>query len=221
MTPTELLTPAVLALAAFGYIRCLSKWLWLTLAGSAALTALVSLNFPFQAENALTWITVGLLGVVAVVLSRMWREESDSPAKAAPKPPRRPTKQQKEIVIDGTNVIYWDGNEPALATLRMVVDHLKGRGYLPYVFLDASSRHHLGDKSLSGARFAKAFDLHPSRVMVCPAGTEADTFILKFAKTETLPIVSNDRFGDRAKQAKGIKLVKGIIAKNKPILEGL
>jgi len=151
-----------------------------------------------------------------VITARLWPVP-----RSGPKPRKRPGKGQKEIVIDGTNVMYWDDNAPALSTLRSTVTYLKKRDYLPFVFLDASSRHHLGDRSLDAAGFAHALALHPSRVVVCPAGTEADVFILKFAREHDLPVLSNDRFGDRKQQVRGIKLVKGVFANGKPILDGL
>lgn len=89
------------------------------------------------------------------------------------------------------------------------------------MFLDASTRHHLGDKSLNETGFAKALGLTRNQVMVCPAQTEADAFLLKFAKENGFPVVSNDRFGDRAALAKGLKLVKGVMAGGKPVLQGL
>lgn len=215
MTPTEILTPVVLGLAFFGYVRCLASRPWLTLLLTLGLGAVVWQVYPLVPENALTWLCGGVLVIIAYIAARLWPNETPQTAAAEPR-----NKDLKEIVIDGTNVLYWDGNEPALWTLREVVDALTKRGYAPYVFLDASSRHHLKDKSLTPKAFAKALALKPSRVMVCPAGTEADTFILKFAKAEKLPIVSNDRFSDRAQQVKGIKLIKGVIANGKPIFEG-
>ena len=220
MSPTEILTPIVLGLAAYGYVRFLSQRLWLTLVISGGVAAWISLEFPFVDENALTWMIVALALVMAITLSRLWRDD-ESGTTPPPKPRKKPAKGQQEIVIDGTNVIYWDGEVPELYTLREVTHALQKRGYLPMVFFDASTRHHLKDKSLNEAGFAKALGLHPSRIIVCPAGTEADAFILKYANAEGLAVVSNDRFGDRAQQAKGIKLVKGAIAKGKPILEGL
>jgi hypothetical protein len=135
--------------------------------------------------------------------------------------PKAPKRSARRIVIDGTNVMYWDGGAAKLATLRCVVDDLTKRGFVPVVFLDASSRHHLKDKSLTESGFAKALGLPQKQVMVCPAGTEADEFILKFANQEALPILSNDRFGDRSALAKDIKTIKGVMTDGQPIFDGI
>lgn len=217
MTPTDILTPVIIGLAFYGFIKCLAERLWVTLLMTTALALVIQRINPFTPDQALAWLGAALLVLVGIIAALLDRPDSQA---AIAKPAKHPAKGQKEIVIDGTNVMYWDGNEPALATLRGVVDTLTKRGFHPYVFLDASSRHHLKDKSLSEKKFATVLGLHASRVMVCPAGTEADVFILKFAKSQSLSIVSNDRFGDRAQQAKGIKLVKGVFANGKPILEG-
>ena len=263
MTPIETLTAFVLLLAFVGYVWCLTRLLWITLAVTGGLAYYFSRNFPIEAANIIYWgMAAGVF--VAAVLVMLFvpgqvhapksnakphkkRSSSRPKRKKAPQarprsrkqttasaPKRKPVPQatvvpskrttprtdQREIVIDGTNVMYWDG-EADLRTLRSVVDKLVGKNMLPYVFLDASSRHHLGDTSLNTGSFAKALGLAQGQVTVCPTETDADAFILRFAKEHSLPVVSNDRFGDRTAQAKGLKLIKGVIARGKPIFHGL
>jgi biopolymer transport protein ExbD len=203
------------ALAILGYYFCLSRRFWLTLAASLVVGSLATMQYPFESENVAIWVAT--LVVAASCIIAVWL----SPTASHPQEAEKETGRPNQIVIDGTNVLYWDGDGAQMATLRVVVTALQSKGYAPIVFLDASSRHHLRDKSLNEKRFAKALNLSAKNIMVCPAGTEADVFILKFARSERLPIVSNDRFGDRAKQAKGLKIVKGIIAKGRPIFDGL
>ncbi len=236
MTPVEILTPIVLLLAFIGYVWCLSRQFWVSVALTAGLAFYVSRSFQFDPAHLIYWsVAVGVFVAALLVMSLLpkGRSAQTAPAKSVlhkknqrkvsqttPEQKTHRKKDQPEVVIDGTNVMYWDG-EADLRTLRRVVDMLRAKNLLPYVFLDASSRHHLGDKSLNTVSFAAALGLKKDRVMVCPAQTEADTFILKFAKEHSLPVVSNDRFGDRAAQAKGLKLIKGVIANGKPILHGL
>jgi hypothetical protein len=220
LTVKEILTPIVIMLAAFGYVRCFVSALWLTLGASLALAGLISLSFPFTADNAVIWGGVGLLVLLALVLSR-FASNPLPPSVTEPAQERVADSDRREIVIDGTNVMYWDGEQADLATLRSVVNTLLKRKYAPVVFLDASSRHHLKDKSLNERDFAKALGLPQSRVIVCPAGSEADAFLLKYAKEHDMPVVSNDQFRDRAQVAKKLKIVKGVFARGKPILEGL
>ncbi len=223
MTPTEILTPIVILLAFYGYIICLSRFVWLTCAATLGLGYLVSLSYPVNSDTGLNWWGAVALVLAAFALARVSPDAPKTraePRQGAGKTSKVSEPTDRQIVIDGTNVMYWNGAAD-LSTLTAVVHSLKARRFLPYVFLDASSRHHLGDKTLNERGFAKALGLHRSRVMVCPAETEADVFILKFARQEGLPILSNDRFRDRAQQAKGIKMVKGIFANGKPIFDGL
>ncbi|KIN63015.1 RNase Zc3h12a domain containing protein [Sulfitobacter noctilucicola] len=216
MTPTDILTPIVLILAFVGFVWCLRVYLWVTIALTAVLAIFFAQQFSLDVITPFHWagfaiVVIFALGAVSFLPERRVK---------AVKPGNKSGGKGREVVIDGTNVMYWDG-EADLNTLKSVVDFFLSRNTIPIVFLDASSRHHLGDKSLNEKGFAKALGLTRDRVMVCPAQTEADAFILKFAKEEGLPIVSNDRFGDRAQQAKGIKLIKGLFVRGKPILEGL
>lgn len=227
MTPMEILTPVVLLLAFIGYVWCLSRYLWVTVALTAALAFYISRSLPWEPAHLIYWAVAGGVFVTALLaVSFLPQGATKSQRAQGPVTPSRPRPKSTRkddlpgVVVDGTNVIYWDG-EADLRTLRRVVDHLRAKNLMPHVFLDASTRHHLGDKSLDAAGFAEALGLARDRVVVCPAQTEADAFLLKFAKDHNLPVVSNDRFGDRAVQAKGLKLVKGVMAGGKPVLQGL
>ena len=219
MPAEHILFPVVMALAMIGYVSCLSRALWLTLAVTAGLAWIVAQSAPPEPETAPYWVAAALMVAVALVLRAVLANRVNSAASPRPKAERKAA-SGRDVVIDGTNVMYWDG-EADLLTLKSVIDHLKEKGWGVFVFLDASSRHHLGDRSLDQNGFAKALGVSSKRIMVCPAQTEADAFILKFAREQGLAVVSNDRFGDRADQAKGLKLVKGVIANGRPVLQGL
>ena len=199
-----------------GYVACLTRFYWGSLALTAVAVAYISAEIPMDAQTIPYWGIAGLAVAVALTFASLRKPKHSSIAKSSPA-----KHAGRRIVIDGTNVMYWDGETAQLDTLRSVVDYLTQRDIAPIVFLDASSRHHLKDKSLTEKGFARALGLSQKQVMVCPAGTEADVFILKFAKQEALPILSNDRFGDRSNLAKGIKIVKGVITSGRPILDGL
>ena len=214
MSLVEILTTIVGLLAFVGYVCCLARGLWITIAVTLGLGIYAARDFAFSPEHWIYWGGAGGLFVAALLVLRFL---PNAPAERGPS--KAKPRVRGDIVIDGTNVLYWDG-DPDIRTLRDVVDQLMAKGLHPFVFLDASTRHHLGDTSLSEKGFAKALGLPHSHVIVCPAKTEADEFILEFAKERGLPIVSNDRFGDRAKQAKGLKLIKGVVAGGKPMLQG-
>lgn len=215
MTPETLLLPPLLILAFLGLVTALRWRLWWVLAACLGYGALLAWVLPLGPLAPALWAAAGLALLAALYLARR-QTRAAAPVAA----PRRAKKGAPGIVVDGTNVMFWDG-EADLRVLRAVVDHLKARGLAPHVFLDASSRHHLGERELDEGGFARRLGLPKGRVMVCPAGTEADAFLLKFARAEGLAIVSNDRFADRAGQRRGLRLVKGVFAGGRPILEGL
>ena len=222
MDPIHIIAAIILALALVGYITCLMHFHWASLALTATAVAYLGAKMPINAQTIPFWGAAALAIAVALTIASM-RNSGRTPHGLAAQngPPKRSQQAGRRIVVDGTNVMYWDGETAQLDTLRSVVDYLMQRDINPIVFLDASSRHHLKDKSLTEKGFARALGLSQKQVMVCPAGTEADVFILKFAKQEALPILSNDRFSDRSKLAKGTKIVKGVITAGRPILDGL
>lgn len=136
-------------------------------------------------------------------------------------PPKSPAASQRQIAVDGTNVLFWRNEKAQLATLQTVLKRLRHDGFDPVVFLDASSRHHLGDKSLNERKFAQVLGLDQTRIMVVPKGTEADAFILEYAGTQKLAVVSNDRFRDRPREARNIRLVKGRFEGQRLVLKNL
>ncbi len=217
--PVYLIAVTFLGLALVGYVTCLMRFFRVTLTLSAGMAVCLAVLAPADARTgpywgaAVLWLVIAL-GIARALHARHGGHRAPTVRKPANSPGRR-------IVVDGTNVMFWDGEDAELDTLRIVISYLKQREISPIVFLDASSRHHLKDKSLTEKGFARALGVSQRQVCVCPAGSEADVFILKFAKSEGLPILSNDRYGDRSQQAKGIKLVKGVITSGRPILDGL
>ncbi|MEQ6249641.1 hypothetical protein ABMC89_12180 [Sulfitobacter sp. HNIBRBA3233] len=157
------------------------------------------------------WIAIAALGAVIVgALLLLQRRPKQGTARSA-----------RSIAVDGTNVMFWRDNIALVSTLKSVVRHLERSGFEPVVFLDASSRHHVGDRSLDEGGFARALRLPVRNVMVCPARTEADAFILRFAKDQKVAVVSNDQFRDRPRESRNIRLVKGRMEGQRVILKGL
>lgn len=154
---------------------------------------------------------IAILGVV-LLLVFLWLQRG-------PRPTVQPKRRQ--IAVDGTNVLFWRDEMAQLATLQIVLKRLRHDGFDPVVFLDASSRHHIGDKSLNERKFAQVLGLNQNRIMVVPKGTEADGFILEYAGQQKLAVVSNDRFRDRPVEARNVRLVKGHFQGNKLVLKNL
>lgn len=100
---------------------------------------------------------------------------------------------EKVAIVDGSNVAYSTEGEPRLENIRAVCDKLEEEGYKAIVVVDAALRHKIND----GAEYERMVD--GGEIRQAPAGTDADYFILAFARELDASIVSNDRFRDREK----------------------
>ena len=96
-------------------------------------------------------------------------------------------------LVDGSNVAHsTEGGEPRLENIVLVCRKLDDEGYEPIVVADAALRHQIDDKTEYEKRIGEG------RIRQAPAGTDADYFILSFARELDAYVVSNDRFRDRA-----------------------
>ena len=96
--------------------------------------------------------------------------------------------------MDGSNVAHaTEGGEARLDNIQLVMRKLSDDGFKPLIVADAALRHQIDDK----AAYEKLID--DGIVHQAPAGTDADYFILSFARQMGARILSNDRFRDRAK----------------------
>ena len=97
-------------------------------------------------------------------------------------------------LVDGSNVAHSsEGDEVRLGNIALVVTKLMEEGYEPIVVADAALRHQIDDKEGYERR------VEEGQIKQAPAGTDADYFILSFARELDANIVSNDRFRDRLK----------------------
>jgi hypothetical protein len=106
-----------------------------------------------------------------------------------------PATETKVVLVDGSNVAHsTEGEKPLVANLLAVRDKLKEEGFQPIIMADAALRHQIDDQ--------KVYEdmIESGSVRQAPAGTDADYFILSFARELNADIVSNDRFRDRVKQ---------------------
>jgi hypothetical protein len=95
-------------------------------------------------------------------------------------------------IVDGSNVAHaTEGGEARLENIRLVCIKLQEQGYEPIVVVDAALRHQIDDRSGYEALVEKG------NIRQAPAGTDADYFILSFARELAASVVSNDRFKDR------------------------
>jgi hypothetical protein len=120
------------------------------------------------------------------------------------------------VIVDGSNVAHSsEGERAVLANITAVCDKLREEGYEPVVVVDAALRHQIDDRP-AYERLVDAGLLRQA-----PAGTDADYFILSFAKELDASIVSNDRFRDRQKSFPDAakRLIRYMVVKGEVVLE--
>jgi hypothetical protein len=99
---------------------------------------------------------------------------------------------KKIAIIDASNVAHSsEGERPLLENIRLVYDKLVQQGYEPIVVADAALRHQIDHPE----KFEELVER--GTIRQAPAGTDADYFILAFARDLEASVVSNDRFKDR------------------------
>jgi hypothetical protein len=120
------------------------------------------------------------------------------------------------VLIDGSNVAHSsEGERAQLANIVAVCGRLREEGYEPLILVDAALRHQIDDRS-AYERMVDAGEIRQA-----PAGTDADYFILAFARELDASIVSNDRFRDRQKAFPDAakRLIKYMVMKGEVVLE--
>ncbi len=120
------------------------------------------------------------------------------------------------VLVDGSNVAHSsEGERARLGNITVVCDKLREEGYDPVVVVDAALRHQIDDR----AGLERLVD--SGSIRQAPAGTDADYFILSFARELNAAIVSNDRFRDRQKAFPDAlkRLIKYMIVKDEVVLE--
>ena len=96
------------------------------------------------------------------------------------------------VLVDASNVAHsTEGERPRLENIMLVREKLREEGLEPIVVADAALRHRIDDR----AGYERLVE--GGTVKQAPAGTDADYFILSFARELEASIVSNDRFRDR------------------------
>jgi hypothetical protein len=101
--------------------------------------------------------------------------------------------REQVAIVDGSNVARsTEQGEARLENIRLVCRKLEEEGYSPVVVVDAALRHQIDLEAEYEAMVGEG------RIRQAPAGTDADYFILSFARELEAAIVSNDRFRDRS-----------------------
>lgn len=122
----------------------------------------------------------------------------------------------KVAIVDGSNVAHsTEGGQPRLGNIRLLCDKLGEEGYQPIVVVDAALRHSI---DLEDEYEQMVED---GKIKQAPAGTDADYFILSFARELEAAVVSNDRFRDRTEAFPEVKdrLIRYMIVNDEVVLE--
>jgi len=130
------------------------------------------------------WLLLALLCLISssILLLKAWFQ--------------RRKKAQNWIVLDGSNVMFWNGGEPRIETLREALVAVRAHGLKPAVVFDANAGYRLAGRYLNDRDFAKLLDLPVDHVWIAPKGTPADPLILRAAKDHNARILTNDRYRD-------------------------
>lgn len=157
-------------------------WLAWMVFGLAVGASVVAALLPEWAWIYPVALPVGLVACLLILLRR---------------PRRQPTPAAvTQVIVDGSNVMHWDGGAPSLDPVRAVVRNIEAQGMTPGVIFDANAGYKIGDRYMDDEVFAQLLGLPHSNVLVVPKGTSADSFILEAARRTGARIVTNDRFRD-------------------------
>jgi hypothetical protein len=124
--------------------------------------------------------------------------------------------ESKLVLVDGSNVAHSsEGEKARLANLLLVRDKLAEEGLEPVIVADAALRHQIDD----AAGYERLVE--DGSVKQAPAGTDADYFILSFARELDAAVLSNDRFRDRIKHFPEVatRIIRYMIVAEEVVLE--
>jgi hypothetical protein len=108
----------------------------------------------------------------------------------------RPRKVLRWIVVDGSNVMYWEDETPSLHTVRSVVAALRDEGLHPVVWFDANAGYLTMGRYLGSDALSRLIGLPGRQVFIAEKGVPADPLILEGAGKLGARVVTNDRYRD-------------------------
>ena len=126
------------------------------------------------------------------------------------------TKKSRIAIVDGSNVAHsTEGGSARLENIILMRDKLVEKGLEPVLVVDAALRHQIDD--VPG--YEKLVE--EGALKQAPAGTDADYFILSFARELGARVVSNDRFRDRMPEFNDVsrRLIRYMIVQGEVVFE--
>lgn len=164
------------------------------------LVSLIALGLAFVSPDYADLIMLaGPMALASIVLLiRKWLDRKQPGIKDTARLGQRRLFKRKNLVIDGSNVLHWNDNEPNIGILRQTVRQVTSAGFTPGVIFDANVGYKIGKRYLDDADMARLLGLPVDQVLVVPKGVVADQYILKAARDLGAGIVTNDRYRDWA-----------------------
>ena len=127
-----------------------------------------------------------------------------------------PPVDERLVLIDGSNVAHSsEGEKPRLANILLIEEKIREDGMEPIIVADAALRHQIDRRG----DYEKLVD--DGKIKQAPAGTDADYFILSFARELGASIVSNDRYRDRIARYPEVeeRIIRYMIVADEVVLE--
>lgn len=119
------------------------------------------------------------------------------------------------MIVDASNVAHASENAVRLANVTLIRDHLTEEGMTPILVADAALRHQIDD--------ADGYEVlvKAGEIQQAPAGTDADYFILTFARELDASVLSNDRFKERIAHFPDVRerIIRYMIVAGEVVLE--
>jgi hypothetical protein len=147
---------------------------------------------------------------------RRGRRKEVPNATAPERPTTGPRPESERVIVDASNVAHASEKSSArLANVRLIRDRLTEDGMTPILVADAALRHQIDDADGYEA-LVKAGEIQQA-----PAGTDADYFILTFARELDASVLSNDRFKERIAHFPDVKdrIIRYMIVAGEVVLE--
>lgn len=105
-------------------------------------------------------------------------------------------KKKNWVLLDGSNIMHWNGNKPKIEVVREAAALLIELGFTPGVVFDANVGYMISGTYQHDDGMARMLGLPEDQVMVVSKGTPADSHLLKVARDLGAKIVTNDRYRD-------------------------
>lgn len=158
--------------------------------GLCALAFAATIQIPDYQDA--QFISLSLLVASSLLLLRQIFRRLVPQAKA---PTLRP-----DVIIDGSNVMYWLDQTPKTQPLFDLLVELRQRGLTAGVVFDANAGHKLWQRYRDDFYFSQHLGLSEDQVLVVAKGSPADPVILMAARNHGAKIITNDRYRDWAEQ---------------------